>query len=66
MIEMTLKALRINKRMRQTDVANALNVSISTIKNWESGKTFPKPAHIDMLCALYNVSYDNIKFVTNE
>lgn len=66
MIEMSLKALRINKRMRQTDAAKALNVSVSTIKSWENGKTFPKPAHINKICVLYGVSYDNIKFVANE
>lgn len=62
MPQMTLKAARVNAGLTQTAVAQRLDVSISTIKNWESGKTFPKQPQIEALCRLYGVSYDNIFF----
>lgn len=37
----TLKATRTNKKMRQIDAAKALGVSVYTIENYESGKTYP-------------------------
>jgi len=51
--------------MRQTDVAVKLDVAVSTVRNWESGKTFPKQPVIEKLCELYGVSYDNIDFLAN-
>lgn len=63
--EFTLKALRVNKNLKQTEVAGIVGVSVSTIKNWESGMSFPKPKHIDKLCELYGISYDRIKFIPN-
>lgn len=62
MPQMTLKAARVNAGLTQADAANNLKVSISTIKNWESGKTFPRQPQIEALCSLYGVSYDHIFF----
>ena len=65
MNELTLKAWRTNKNLSQVEVAEILGVSVSTIKNWENGITFPKPQYIDKLCELYGTSYDRIKFIPN-
>lgn len=65
MSKISLKAARVNANMRQTDVACELNVAVSTVRNWESGKTFPKQPVIEKLCALYGISYDNIDFLAN-
>ena len=62
MVQMSLKAARVNAGFTQSDVATKLDVSVSTIKNWEKGNTFPKQPHIVKLCELYKVSYDNIFF----
>lgn len=62
MPQITLKAARVNARLTQSEVADKLNISVGTLKNWESGKTFPKQPHIEALCELYNVSYDNLSF----
>lgn len=59
---MTLKAARVNAGYSQAQVANILDISLSTVKNWESGKTFPKQPMIERLCELYGVAYDYIKF----
>lgn len=65
MAKISLKAARVNAKMRQTDVAVRLDVAVSTVRNWESGKTFPKQPVIEKLCELYGVSYDNIDFLAN-
>lgn len=65
MAKISLKAARVNANLRQTDVASKLNVAVSTVRNWESGKTFPKQPVIEKLCGLYGVSYDNIDFLAN-
>lgn len=63
MPKISLKAARVNKGMKQAEVANILGVSLSTIKNWESGNTFPNQPMIQKLCDLYGVQYDQIRFV---
>ena len=65
MSKISLKAARVNAKMRQSDVAAELDVAISTVRNWETGKTFPKQPVIEKLCELYGVSYDNIDFLAN-
>ncbi len=65
MSKISLRAARVNAKMRQADVAKELDVAISTVRNWESGKTFPKPPVIEKLCGMYGVSYDDIDFLAN-
>ena len=60
--KMSLKAIRIDRKLTQKQVAEALNVAISTVKNWENGVSFPKQPAIEKLCKLYNVPYDYIRF----
>lgn len=55
----TLKAARVNKGLKQTDVAQALHVSRSTIMSWENGKTAPRIDQMRQLCELYNMPIDN-------
>lgn len=62
MSQITLKAARVNAGFTQSVVAEKLNISVGTLKNWESGKTFPKQPQIEALCELYSVSYDNLFF----
>ena len=46
-MKITLKAMRVNKGLSQTDVANALGVTVKTLQNWEAnehlGYTPPNP-----------------------
>lgn len=61
-MKLTLKGLRVNKGMLQTDVAVALKVTRKTVSAWESGKSMPTVDKIDAICALFGVSYDDIKW----
>lgn len=65
MCKFSLKSARVNAKLTQADVAKALNVAISTVRNWETGKTFPNQPTIEKLCELYNVHYDYIDFTAH-
>lgn len=45
-------------RLRQSDVANMLNIDRSTISKWETGNAFPDISLLPKLADLYNVSID--------
>lgn len=62
MPKITLKAARVNAGMTQTEAAKRIGVSISTLKNWESGNTFPKQPQIEAMCEIYGISYDALFF----
>ena len=61
-MQMSMKAIRVNKNMKQKEAADAIGVSVSTLKNWEAGKSFPTQPMIDRICEVYGVPYDFIKF----
>lgn len=61
-MQVSLKAARINKNLRQEDVATAIDVNKKTISSWENGKTMPSADKIDALCAVLGVSYNDIKW----
>lgn len=62
MPQITLKAARVNAGLTQEAAAKSLSVSVSTLKSWEKGLTFPKQPQIMRLCEVYGVNYDNIFF----
>lgn len=61
-MKMTLRALRVNKRKTQYEAAKDLNISIDTLKNYESGRTYPDVPMIRRIEAYYGVNYDSIEF----
>ena len=63
MAKVSLKAARVNAKLNQKDAAKKLNVSNSTLCNWEKGISFPDAKQIQNICALYGVSYDDIIFL---
>lgn len=65
MPKITLKAARVNVKLTQKEVADCIGCSVSTIKNWENGITFPRYPQIEKLCELYGVPLDNINFCGN-
>lgn len=62
MLQISLRAARINADLKQTEVANMLNINKSTLASWEKGKTQPKYSQAKMLSKIYNIPYDNISF----
>lgn len=63
-MRISLKAARIDKDLRQIDVAAAVGVDKKTVGAWESGKSLPTADKIDALCAILGRSYDEIRWNT--
>lgn len=62
MIKLTLKAARVNSGFTQKQASILIGVSSKTLCAWEKGDSFPTPKHIDKICRLYGVNYDDITF----
>lgn len=62
MVRLTLKAARVNAGFTQLQAATLLGISNKTLCNWERGGAFPTPKHIDKICRLYGVGYDDLTF----
>lgn len=60
----TLKALRQKYELTQKQAAMLIGVSESTWVNWEKRKTFPDVPFIDRIEKTFNVSYNDIIFLT--
>ena len=61
-MKITIRAARINKGLKQSDVAKALHVTQKTVCSWENGKTMPKIDKIEPICKLYGIEYDDISW----
>lgn len=60
--KVSLKAARINAELNLTEAADQIGVSVSTVKNWETKKTFPNQPMIERICVVYAIPYDMLKF----
>ena len=66
MPKISLKAARVNSGLSQKEAANLLGVSNKTLHQWENGVSFPSVKHINLLCELYKVKYDDLNFLQND
>lgn len=66
MPKLTLKAWRTNANLTQEQFADKINRSVSTIKKWENGTTYPKQPDIEAICAVFGITYDLIDFLPNK
>lgn len=55
-----IKELRSAKKMTQEALAQNLNVTVSAVSQWESGKTMPDISMLVPLCHMFSVSADNL------
>lgn len=53
-----LKELRQEKSISQNQIANQLNIAVSTYANWEQGRTEPNIMYIKQIACCFNVSTD--------
>ena len=60
MINMNIKALRIQHQLTQEEIAERLNVSRQVIAKWEKGDSTPDIQYCMELAKLYNVTLDNL------
>lgn len=55
-----LKRIRIEKKKSKRDLAQGIDVSMSTIENWEKGKSLPNLINLFKLCQLLECSCDTL------
>ena len=60
LIASNLRAHRARLRMSQMDVASALDINTSTIRNYEAGETCPDYITAWKLADLYGVTLDDL------
>lgn len=65
-MKMTLKALRINAGLKQTEAAEKIGIFVGTLRNYENGKTLPDQRIIERFCDVYGTDYDSINFLSND
>jgi putative transcriptional regulator len=63
-VKVTLKALRANNGLTQEEAAKMIGVSKYTWSNYEQGKTFPDVPTIQKIQEAFNVTYNDIIFLT--
>lgn len=61
-----IKSARGFNRMKQADIAAALDVTIQTVSNWEHGRRCPDADTIRKLSILLNVTSDWLLGLTDE
>mgnify|MGYP002508484328 CR=1 FL=1 len=54
-----LKELRQEKSISQNQIANQLNIAVSTYANWEQGRTEPNIMYIKQIASCFNVYKTN-------
>lgn len=62
MPKISLKAARVNANLSQQAAADRIGVAVSTLRNWEAGRTFPTKPKIDRICEVYGISFDVLFF----
>jgi transcriptional regulator with XRE-family HTH domain len=62
----TIEEFRKEKGLTQLKMAYALDVTPSTISNWETGKFEPKVAQLRRLAELFGVRMDEIKLIEKD
>lgn len=55
-----LKRIRIEMKKSKRDLAQSIDVSMSTIENWEKGKSLPNLINLFKLCQLLECSCDTL------
>ncbi len=61
--KVSLPIARKIKGITQTQLAKACNVSVSTVSNWERGKTEPTVSQAKKIANVCGVKIDDIKFL---
>ena len=62
-LKITLEAARVNAHLKQREAAEKLNISVETLRNYETGKSSPTIEMTNRLCALYQFPAENINFL---
>ncbi len=64
-IRISLAAARVNARMNQREMAEFIGVDLSTITNWEKGKSEPSTSQLRKISEVSGIPMDYI-FVSEQ
>ena len=62
----SLKAMRINTGLTLEEASKLIGVSSATLSNYEHFRTTPDNDKIKKIMEVYNVTYDEIRFLPSE
>lgn len=60
MLQITLRAARVNVGLTQSDAAKLCRVSLQTLNKWEKGHVIPDYASLRLLSDVYKIPMENI------
>lgn len=66
MVEVTLKAARVNKGLTQEEAAKLIGVSADVISNWERQVSFPDVLQLKVIERVYGVDYQHLIFLPKQ
>lgn len=66
MLSNNLKKYRQNQKLKAIEVANSLNLSQSTISQYELGNRYPDLYTLYQLCKLYQITPNNLFNISND
>jgi DNA-binding XRE family transcriptional regulator len=61
-MKISLKALRVNADLSQSDAAKAIGITKRTLQKWETSTTFPDARQILKICEVYGCTMSDIFF----
>lgn len=59
-MKISLKAMRVNAKLNQKEVAKAIGIAPNTLVSWENNCTAPNAIQLSKLCCLYGCNMDDI------
>ena len=61
-LQISMKAARVNANLTQQEVCKTLRISPKTLIKWEKGHDSPKVEQFRIICDLYGVNENNIRW----
>ena len=61
-MQLSLRAIRINRNKTQEEAAKGIGISVETLANYEKGNTYPDIPILKKIEKYYDVSYNDIDF----
>ena len=62
-MRMSIKALRVNAGLTQTEFAKEVKVNVKTVQNWESGVSSPRADKMPEICRVLGCQINDIIFL---
>ena len=60
LLKVSLKAMRVNAKLNQKEVAKSIGIAPNTLVSWENSYTAPDAIQLSKLCHLYGCAMDDI------